>query len=360
MDDRSIQFRLGVFVVIVTTIVVTVVLMILFGEAPIGRQKTVFIRFEATPGVTRETPIRKSGILVGRVKNVELKPYGVLVTASIGNEHEIMTSDVCRITTDNLFGDAVLEFVKGEVVGQTPRPLREGDFLSGMVANNPLDVLQVVVNLEEDMVRALASIQTAGEQVGQVAENLNVLVTNNQDQFNRILGQTEKALGRFETAMVSVNQIVSDEDLTVALQEALEDVPRLLNDAAALLQGLNRVAAEAETNLANLRGLTEPLGDQGGQIVKKLDTSASRLDELLQQLVTFSQSLNDSEGSLGQFVNNPDLYQRLNRAAANIEHVTDRLEPIVNDARVAIDKVARNPRMLGVQGALQRRTSGIK
>jgi phospholipid/cholesterol/gamma-HCH transport system substrate-binding protein len=70
--------------------------------------------------------------------------------------------------------------------------------------------------------------------------------------------------------------------------------------------------------------------------------------------LTFSKSLNNPEGSLGQFINNPDLYQSLNRAAVNIEELTLELEPILHDARVFSDKIARHPELLGVRGAMQR------
>ena len=123
---------------------------------------------------------------------------------------------------------------------------------------------------------------------------------------------------------------------------------------------MTRVTEEAEENLRNLRGFTQPIGDQGEEIVTKLNRSAGRLDEVLIQFQTFAEMLNSGEGTVGQLVHNPELYQNLNRAAQNIEYLSRQLRPIVNDARVAVDKVARNPRMLGVQGALQRRTSGIK
>jgi phospholipid/cholesterol/gamma-HCH transport system substrate-binding protein len=361
MDDRVIQFRVGVLVV--ATIIITAILIVLFGESPrlIQGQKTVYIRFPSAPGVTVDTPVRKSGILIGRVSDVELRrDGGVLVTARIDGRRAVREDEVCRISADNFFGDAMLEFVPSGVEGASTREISDGEYLDGVVARDPMDVLQVVVNLEGDMVRALGSIQVAGEEVGQVARNLNVLVVNNQDQFNRILGKTEQALERFETAMDAVNQILGDEDLTLALREALEDVPELLDEAGGLLAGLRRVASEAEENLANLRGLTGPLGQQGGEIVGKLDQGAERLDELLQQLVQFSRSLNSSEGSLGQFVNNPELYQKLSSAATNIEQVSRRLEPIVDDARHFMDKVARDPRLLGVRGALDRGRSGIK
>ena len=361
MDDRALQFRLGVFVVVVATGVMMLALIFLFGELPQQGHKTLYVRFDTAPGVTVETPVRQSGVLIGRVRNVKLlKKDGVVLTISIDPKYSPSESDVCQIKSDNLFGDAVLEFVAGGDPGASTRDLQDGDYLNGIVASNPLDALRVVVDLESDLNEALTSIRTAGEEVGGVAENLNVLLVNNQDQFNRILGKTERALGRFETAMVSVNQVVGDEDLQIALEEALAGVPVLLNNAGQLLQSLRSVSDEAEQNLRNLRGFTEPLGEQGGAIVAKLSRSAGRLDQLLGEFTKFGRSLNNGDGTIGQLVHNPDLYQSLNRTAQNIEQLSRRLEPIIEDARVAVDKVARNPGRIGVPGLLERRKTGIK
>jgi phospholipid/cholesterol/gamma-HCH transport system substrate-binding protein len=50
----------------------------------------------------------------------------------------------------------------------------------------------------------------------------------------------------------------------------------------------------------------------------------------------------------------------LNAAVDNVQEVTERLRPIVNDVRVFTDKIARDPRQLGVRGALDRRPTGLK
>ena len=42
-------------------------------------------------------------------------------------------------------------------------------------------------------------------------------------------------------------------------------------------------------------------------------------------------------------MNDRQLYDRLNRAARNIDEVSERLKPIVDDARVITDKMARHP-----------------
>ncbi len=77
-----------------------------------------------------------------------------------------------------------------------------------------------------------------------------------------------------------------------------------------------------------------------------------KLDRVMTELQTFSTSINDPNGSLGQLINNPELYQRVNSSVANIETLTRQLQPIVRDAREFSNKIARHPEILGVRGAI--------
>lgn len=360
MDDRVIHFRLGLFVVIVCTAMMAVFLVYLFGEVPSMGRRTIYVRFADVTGVTEETPVRKNGILVGRVRNMTPTESGVVVSLAIDSKWKLFENELCRIGTDNLFGDAVLEFVSTGDLGASSREIQDGEYMKGVVASDPLDAMRVVVDMKEEFHSALLAIRSAGEEVGSMAESMNMLVADNQRQVNQVLGRADKAFGRFDTAMVSINQVVGNEDLQLALEEALEGVPTLVSNAGSLLQNINNVTNEAEINLKNLRGLTEPLGEQGGSIISKLSKSADRLDSMMIEFQEFGQRLNSGQGTVGQLVHNPELYNNLNRAAENIEKLSRELRPIMNDARVVVDKVARNPRMLGVQGALHRRTSGIK
>ena len=91
-----------------------------------------------------------------------------------------------------------------------------------------------------------------------------------------------------------------------------------------------------------------------------VDAITDKLDRLVLDLLTMSDAINKQEGTLGQLIYDPDLYQRLNRAAGNVEQVSHRLRPIVEDVRVFTDKIARDPGQLGVRGALQRNSSRNK
>ncbi len=63
-----------------------------------------------------------------------------------------------------------------------------------------------------------------------------------------------------------------------------------------------------------------------------------------------SQALNNREGTIGQLIHDPQLYENMNRLMRNANQVvvqvndlTLRLRPVLNDVRVFMDKVAREP-----------------
>ena len=354
MDERILQFKVGV--VVLAAFFVTGILAVIFGLGPaiLTSQYTVYINFEEAPGVTAGTPVRQSGVLIGRVKKVELPDGGgVRVTANIDSGRKLWTDQGVRVGSGSLLGDAVLEFIPSDQPNLKHEPVTDGAYIDGSVSSSPLDV---IVNLETDIRLAVQSVSAAGSEVQRLAENLNTVVGNNQDQMQRIVQKSEAALDNFNLAMTSINGIVGDDELKGRLQKSLNELPDLLNESRQMIASMERMANRAETNLTNLEGFTEPLGRNGPRIVGDLSSSVSQIDEFLGQLTEFSRTLNSEDGTLGQLVHNPDLYQNLNRAALNIEQASRDLKPILHDARIFTDKVAREPgRVINLREALQKR-----
>jgi len=368
MDERRIQFRVGVLVLGI--VVMVVLLVMLFGELPslVRDQQTLYIQFRQAPGVNIDSPVRKSGILIGRVKDVSLlEQGGVLVTTRIDAKYQLRRNEVCRINKSVILGDATLEFVQGDERVGAEEFYQDNDYLQGMVSQDPLnaidsvqEALNVFVNLEGQMRQALVTIQDAGKNVGSVAQSLNSVVDNNKDQLQRILQKSESAMDRMDFAMSAIDQFLGDEEMRAKLQEALGEIPNVLINAGEVMSSLKGVAMRAERNLKNLEGLTEPLGAQGEQLTAGLKQSVERFRMLMGEMVTFGKSLNDSQGTVGMLINDRELYDRIQRTAENIEYLTRRLRPIVDDVRVFTDKIARDPSRIGLKGILDQRQSGSK
>ena len=86
-------------------------------------------------------------------------------------------------------------------------------------------------------------------------------------------------------------------------------------------------------------------------------------------LAKVSKDLSNSEGTIGKLLNDPALYNSayatveevkatVKDARADLADLSYKLEPLVNDLRMFADSLARDPRQLGIKGALDSRPSG--
>lgn len=385
MDERVLRFRVGV--VVVASAIVTVVLVMLFGAWPtmLQPQFTLHIRFPEAPGITVDTPVRKSGVLIGRVSRVELLDEGgVLVSTNINRNFTLRRNETCRIGTGSLLGDAVLEFVPASYEQLLARfdinrngrldpeeeklalePLTDGDFISdGIVAANPLRVL---VNLEQNISTAFASIQRAGDEVAQVARSVNTAMDRTEGAVPRLLEKTERALDGLSDTMRAVHNLLGDEQLNAELRQSLREMPKFIQEtretlavARSTMDSFQQVSERANVNLENLEQFTGPLGQRADELYGEIQRSAVELRRALTNISQFSESLRDGQGTIGRLVNDDELYVSIAQVVANAEEVTRRLRPIVEDVRIFTDKIAREPSQLGVRGALDRRPTGLK
>jgi phospholipid/cholesterol/gamma-HCH transport system substrate-binding protein len=364
MDDRVLRLRVGV--VVLAAALITAFLVARFGDLPLpgGGTYTIYVRFPRAPGVTQGSPVRMSGVQIGRVTSLELlQPTGVRVIAEIDRNRSILDCDACWITSASVLGDSVLEFVPPDRIPQSAKRIDAGtEIINGLVAANPLEAL---TKIEPALQTAMFSVRDAGNEVATTARNLNNTISNNQDQLPRIAQKTERALDQFTTAMTNINSLVDDEQTRQDMRQMMKDFPQLIRDAGVTLNKANSAfdsmqsaSSRAERNLTNLENFTKPLGERGPQLVDNLDGSLANINELLEQLVTFTDNLNSREGSLGRLLNDPALYNRLERTLANAEELTAGMKPIIGDIRIFSDKIARDPRQLGLKGALDKRPIG--
>lgn len=355
MNERVMQFRVGV--VVLATAIIAGILIVLFGDLPSLVQATYPLKmsFPDARGVADGTPVRKNGILVGRVSRVTLDERGgVNVVAEIDAYIPVYKDEQPRISS-TLLGDAEIQLVPGAI--RPPRQrVAEGEVLLGAVSRDPFEVFAM---LEPKLGTALDSLTEASSAVTKLSSDLDRMLMGDDDTFGKLVRKTEKALDEFSVAMANINDVMGDPQARANIKETLESLPEVLSDLRTTVQGMGSTVDSADRNLRNLEGLTRPLGERGAGMVAQIDTTIGRLDEVLQQAASFTKALSDSDGTLGLLVRDPRVYEDLAAAAANVKNLSRELRPIVDDIRVFSDKIARHPEQLGVRGALDRRP-GLK
>ncbi len=378
---------------VLATLFIAGILILLFSDTRslVRPTYTIHMHFTDAPGVTEGTPVRKSGILIGRVTKVEFADQGgVNVAASIDRHVKLYRSEIPQVTGSLLGGDVVIQFVRKSnlppkqqpptsaeapssaddaikltATGTEPKKavtaggpaenpnqeVQPDEWIEGSVAPN---AFQVFANLETELGRAVGSLSGAGDEVSKLAARINSLLEGNEDQISSIVKKTEQTLDLFQRSLATFDDVLGDPQVRGKLKEAIAGLPDLLTETRGAMSTIKTTVESVDRNLHNLEGLTGPLGERGEQIVTRVDQTIGRLDDLLGELSDFGRKLNSGEGSLGKIMRDPDLYQHLNGAAKNIERMTCELQPIVRDARVFADKIARHPELLGVRGAIQK------
>ena len=355
MNERAMQLRVGVMVL--ATLLIALILLVLFNDprdlisavvpsVVSGRKYTVNIEFREAPNVSIDTPVRKSGIRIGRVSHIELPDTGgVTVTARIDGDHTLRHSETFRAAS-NLLGDAVLEVVVSDSPDDTT-PIEDGETLQGHASRNLEENLPGLMSKVEQSIDQLTS---AAHKMGTAADEVTAMLKDNRQGIGHAVGQADHALGAVGTVADNLNRLIGDPKTQQRLTTAIEELPEVVG-------GMKRAVAQAETRLDELAPFSQVLGSKN--TVDRVENAVKNLDMVIADFAMFSRQLRNPQGSLGLLMSDRRLYDRLYGVVANVDDTVNRFKPIVSDLRIFSDKIARNPNQLGVRGAFDRGT-GIK
>jgi phospholipid/cholesterol/gamma-HCH transport system substrate-binding protein len=351
MDERVMQFRVGAMVL--ATLLITLILIVIFGEGPevMKKRVTIHMVFTEAPMVMENTPVKKSGVILGRVSQVTLLDDGrVRVSAAIDENKPVFTTDVAKISASLIGADAIVNIEPGRKPGPRDRVTNDSE-IQGL---NYTDPIQVIGNLQDRLSGAIGSVTNTSNELGQVVHQVGQILQTNQEKINRIVVQADDASRDVKDLVRGLNDTFGSPETRAKIKDAAEQVPELIRTTRETIGQFSKVINGLDKNLQNVDKFTSALGDQGQVAITRLGQSAEKFDRLLEELLILSKSINNGEGTLGQLVSNRDLYDNLNRTVSNVESLSRELKPILRDARVFTDEIARHPEKLGVRGAIEK------
>ncbi|WP_236621937.1 hypothetical protein [Novipirellula maiorica] len=298
-------------------------------------------------------------------------------------------------------GDAAIEFVRaseeelekalgGKMELVSARFAHEDYLDYGRKSKNPLNTLY---SMEDQMLETMESIRKAGDSIALAGDNVNQLavevkntVGGADQNMDRLAQEAVETLEEFQGAIRDVRKTVGNPLIQENIERSMAQLPELLMNAQKTLDStretfesfrrvgdrFERVGATAEDTLAtaqrsvasfdrtmqNVEKFTEPLGQRGGELVEQVLRTLASADVALAELETLGRAVNNSDGSFKRFLEDDEIYWQVRRTIENIEQASARIRPIMDDVRIFSDKIARDPRELGVRGALSKRPSG--
>lgn len=216
--------------------------------------------------------------------------------------------------------------------------------------------------------------------------------------ITRLFGKAEAAVADIQGLTQDIRGFVSDERLQKGIIDSVEKAPVFLDTLTQTLQNadalfdeiegtanqfrevgrlaeetLSQTAPEIEATLKSVRSsaqsfegtaknveaFTEPLGERSEEIVDSFLVTLNNVDNALLQITELGRMINNSDGTVKRLLDDDELYFQIQRTMQNFEAASARFRPILDDVRVFSDKIARDPRQLGVRGAITNRPNGM-
>ena len=388
MDDSNetagMKFRLGLMIICGFVILVT--LIVIFSDWQsifAGNRYKVNVIFQNAPGVKENTPIKQSGILIGRVRKVELVDQGALVTAFIETQYKLYNNQAFRLTL-NILGDAELNVLQQAPRTAETKMIKPGEVLEGYMAPS---MLQLATDMQGDIAAAINSITDTSQKLNRILTNLDDVFKDNKDDMKGMVSQIRDLAQQTRDLIARTNAMLSDPEVQEGIHDTIVALPQTIKDAKDVfaefkttahkvngladsfgtiiqnsgetLNVINQVAKKTDQSLGDINNITGTLSDRKGIWMEKIGRSLDNLDNALLQISEFTTTLNSTDGTIGRLAKDPTLYEKLESTLDEIRELKSQLEPVVANAQVFSDKIARHPEQLGVAGAL-RNNGGAK
>ncbi len=290
-------------------------LVVLWMRSRIPDQKTgggfsTYARFRDGSHLAVGSPVVIAGVRIGDITDITIEGRFARVDMDLQPNAQIPVDAFITRRADSLFGDSYVELIfSGQDDGAAPeRMLRSGEQITHVIEGASTD--SVLRGVERTMPR----IETALDLMNEVVRKGRKAI--NGDVVEGVLGADGwLASGRIESPLSKTRSAIERIDsLTAAGASALADIaPATINT----IDRIDRAVATARTGIRDAKGqLVTALQDTRAG----LEGADPQIEEVAQVLGAINEGTgNDWKGTLGKLINDPDLADTLEDAAASGE-----------------------------------------
>lgn len=275
-------------------------------QGAFSNDKLFYVVYDRIDGLNVANPVSINGFAVGKVREIKFLPDNsgkLIVEIAIKNEYNITGETVAKIFSSDLMGTKAIELVLGK----------------GNYMHQPGDTL--IADFEGSL-QELVSVQMlplknkAEDLMKQMEEAIEIVTYVFNEETRRDIMSTFKNLKttfeNLERSSINLDSIVGQG------KNKMENILVNVESITKNLEENNEIITTALKNIANI-------SDSLAQSNLKQTMHETYL--LMANLNEISAKINNSEGSIGQLINNDTLYN-------NIEDVTYSLNRLVEDLRL--------------------------
>lgn len=272
--NRSYQIGLLVFCSCLLLYFGTVFLM---GGQVFSTRNIYYVSYPVNKGLSISAPVHLKGHIVGRIKKVDILPdkgYSTLVTIEVDKKFPLTVNSTLTVSRSSIFEGNILEL----------------DLQAGKL------------------------IEPGSTVVGQISKELDELgLQNMMREVTTLVSHMSDVMGDLKETTSNIKGFVTS---AVASFDGIADSTKVVaND----LKYMSHYLADHKVGLVAVVDAVNKICDQVHAV--ELGQSMSSLHSILQNADTLIQNIVDKQGSCGLFINDAELYNKLNLCVKNLDNL---------------------------------------
>ncbi len=264
------------------------------GNSIFSDETIFYARYTHVDGLNVSKPILINGFQIGRVDNLELQSDGTIIARlKIKGDYEIPENSIARLeSTDLLGGKAiVMELGSSRVFA------KDGDTLSSNVEKGIMESVQPVQKKAEQIIAKMDSLLTSVN---------SILNPNFQRNVDRSFTSIAATLETLESTSKKVDALVGSESSKLSA---------ILTNVEQITLNFKNNGAKIDAIMTNLHQVSDQAAALNfKQTVDKANQAMTELQEIIAHIKA-------GNGTLGQLVNDEQLYKNLANASKNLDNL---------------------------------------
>lgn len=270
------EFKVGFFVVLVSTLVGGMAMKLAEGPGMFTGTNTYYFRADSAGGLIPNSAVKMAGIKIGIIEKILLEDGRARIVISLDGDTKLTESTTATLKADGILGDKHVEIIPGK----------------------PEDV-QLPSGSEIKLAAGKGGMDDVMADVSRVAKSMNELL----DMLNKAAQNADDS--------TAIGRIMGNiEDLTADLSEITNENKGKL---AEILDRVRNLSKNVDTYIN--------------------EETLSRVDRSLKNIEDITAKLNKGEGTLGRLINDEQTVEELNSAISSVNKFlggADKLETSVD------------------------------
>jgi phospholipid/cholesterol/gamma-HCH transport system substrate-binding protein len=298
------ELKIG-FIFILATAILIWGLMYLKGLELLKTSRTFYAQYDNVNGLVAANPVVIKGLQVGQVKKVFFNPDNpqkIVAELYILGDYPISKNSIARISRASLLGAQQVDLV----IGDSKELAQNYDTLAAEVEGAFGEAqLMPLKNKAESLISSLDSIAIAVKQV---------LNENTRADLQLSIRHIKETLANLSGITYSLDTLVGSEK----------------RNLAGIIRNMESITANLRNNNEKITNVINNFSDISDSLAKaKIPMTIASVNKAVSDLDSVLVKINQGKGSVGQLVNNEQLYKEVEKAARDLNLLLEdlRLNP---------------------------------